>query len=44
MRKLASFLFVSLAGVVEAPNKYVRDDVFEDFPELIDDIYALGKP
>ena len=35
MRKLASFLFVSLDGVVEAPNKYVRDDLFEDFPELI---------
>jgi hypothetical protein len=35
MRKLSSFLFISLDGVVESPNKYVRSDVFEDFPELI---------
>jgi dihydrofolate reductase len=35
MRKLASFLFISLDGVVEAPDKFVRDDVYEDFPELI---------
>lgn len=35
MRKLTSFLFMSLDGVVEAPNTYVRSDVFEDFPTLI---------
>jgi dihydrofolate reductase len=35
MRKLTSFLFISLDGVVEAPNKYVRSDVFEDILELI---------
>jgi dihydrofolate reductase len=35
MRKLTSFLFVSLDGVVEAPNKFVRADVFEDVIALI---------
>jgi dihydrofolate reductase len=35
MRKLVSFLFISLDGVVEAPNKYMRSDLFEDLPELI---------
>lgn len=35
MRKLTSFLFMSLDGVVEAPNTYVRPEVFEDFPALI---------
>jgi dihydrofolate reductase len=35
MRKLTSYLFISLDGVVEAPDKYVRSDVFQDFPELI---------
>ncbi len=35
MRMLTSFLFISLDGVVEAPNKYVRSDLYEDFPSLI---------
>ena len=35
MRKLTSFLFMSLDGVVEAPDTYVRPDLFEDFPALI---------
>lgn len=35
MRKLMSHLFVSLDGVVEAPDKCVRRDVHEDFPEFI---------
>jgi dihydrofolate reductase len=35
MRKLVSFLFMSLDGVVEAPDQYVRSDVYQDFPELI---------
>jgi dihydrofolate reductase len=35
MRKLTSFLFISLDGVVEAPNKFVRDDVFDDLISLI---------
>ncbi len=35
MRKLTSVLFISLDGVVEAPNRFVRDDVYADFPSLI---------
>jgi dihydrofolate reductase len=35
MRKLTSCLFISLDGVVEAPNRFVRDDLYADFPSLI---------
>lgn len=35
MRKLTSHLFISLDGVVEAPDTFVRPDVYADFPELI---------
>lgn len=35
MRKLTSFLFMSLDGVVEAPHTYVRPELFADFPALI---------
>lgn len=35
MRKLTSFLFISLDGVVESPDTFVRANVYEDFPELI---------
>lgn len=35
MRKLASFLFMSLDGVVEAPHGFSRSEVFEDFSPLI---------
>lgn len=35
MRKLTSFLFISLDGVVEAPNTFVRPNVFNDIIELI---------
>jgi dihydrofolate reductase len=35
MRKLVSDLFISLDGVVEAPDKYVRSDLYKDFPDLI---------
>jgi dihydrofolate reductase len=35
MRKLTTCLFISLDGVVEAPNTFVRPNVYEDFPELI---------
>jgi dihydrofolate reductase len=35
MRKLTSFLFMSLDGVVEAPHLYVGPDLYEDFPALI---------
>ena len=34
MRKVTSFLFISLDGVVEAPDKFVRSDLYEDFPPL----------
>ena len=37
MRKLVSTLFVSLDGVVEAPDKYVRSDMYEDFPAEVDE-------
>ena len=40
MRKLTSFLFISLDGVVEAPNTFVRADVFDDIIELIGDTVA----
>jgi dihydrofolate reductase len=35
LRKLTSFLFISLDGVVESPNTFVRPNVYADFPELI---------
>lgn len=35
MRKLTGFLFSSLDGVIESPNKYVRDHVFQDLISLI---------
>ena len=35
MRKLTSFLFISVDGVVEAPNRFVRGDVFDDLISLI---------
>jgi dihydrofolate reductase len=35
MRQLVSFLFISLDGVVEAPDQFVRSDVYEDFDDLI---------
>lgn len=34
MRTLTSFLFISLDGVVEAPNEWVRGDLYEDFDPL----------
>jgi len=40
MRKLTSFLFISLDGVVEAPNRFVRDDVFQDLLSLIGETIA----
>ncbi len=35
MRKLTSFLFMSLDGVVEAPDTFVRPEAYEDFGALI---------
>jgi len=40
MRKLTSFLFISLDGVVESPNRYVRDDVYQDLLSLIGETIA----
>jgi dihydrofolate reductase len=35
MRKLMSFHFMSLNGVIEAPQIFVRPDLYQDFPTLI---------
>ncbi|TFW32924.1 dihydrofolate reductase family protein [Massilia horti] len=35
MRKLVSYLIISLDGVVEAPDKYARQELYPDFPDLI---------
>lgn len=49
MRKLISHLFISLDGVVEAPDKYVRSDLYEDLPDFTDitvseqDAVLLGR-
>lgn len=36
MRKLVSSLFISLDGVVESPDEFVRPEMYEDFPEELD--------
>ena len=49
MRKLVSFLFMSLDGVVEAPQNFVRQGLFEDISDLIaetikeQDAVVLGR-
>lgn len=49
MRKLTSTLFISIDGVVESPDKYVRSDMYEDFPAELDaalseqDAVLLGR-
>lgn len=40
MRKLTSFLFMSLDGVVEAPHVFVRPELYEEFPALIGETIA----
>ena len=40
MRKLTSTLFISLDGVVEAPEKFLRDDLYEDLDPLIGESIA----
>lgn len=35
MRKLVSYLFISVDGVVEAPDKFLRDDLYQDLEPLI---------
>lgn len=34
MRKLVSHLFISLDGVVEAPNRFMRDDLYRDLDQF----------
>ena len=49
MRKLVSFHFMSLDGVVEAPQNFVRQGLFEDIADLIgetideQDAVVLGR-
>jgi len=40
MRKLTSFLFISLDGVVESPDTFVRPNVYDDIGELIRETIA----
>lgn len=40
LRKLSSFLMMSLDGVVEAPNIFVRQGLYGDITELIREIIA----
>ena len=40
MRKVTSFLFISLDGVVEAPDKFVRSELYEDFDPLTAEMIA----
>jgi dihydrofolate reductase len=40
MRKLTSYLFISLDGVVEAPNAFLRDDLYQDLDLFIDETLA----
>jgi dihydrofolate reductase len=38
MRKLISYLFISVDGVVEAPDRFLRDDLYRDLAPLDDTI------
>ena len=40
MRKVTSYLFISLDGVVEAPDTFVRSDLYEDFDPLTAEMIA----
>ena len=40
MRRLTSFPLISLDGVVESPNAFVRLNVFDDIIELIRETIA----
>ena len=42
MRKLTSHLFISLDGVVEAPDRFLRDDLYQDL-SLLDDETVGGQ-
>ncbi|MCA8896759.1 MAG: hypothetical protein KDA48_15990, partial [Amphiplicatus sp.] len=38
MRKLISYLFISVDGVVETPNRFLREDLYQDLDPLDDTI------
>src|SRR5262245_52874915 len=40
MRKVTSYLFISLDGVVEAPDTFVRSDLYEDCDALTAEMIA----
>lgn len=40
MRTLSAFLFMSLDGVVEAPERFLHRDAYEDLPALIGETIA----
>ncbi len=40
MRKLIAHLFISVDGVVEAPDTFVRPNLYADFDELMEDFVA----
>jgi dihydrofolate reductase len=40
MRKLTSHLFISLDGVVEAPDRFLREDLYRDLPLVSDETIA----
>ena len=40
MRKVTSYLFISLDGVVEAPDTFVRSELYEDFDPLTAEMVA----
>lgn len=42
MRKLTSHLFISLDGVVEAPDRFLRDDLYQDL-SLFDEETVTGQ-
>ncbi len=37
MRRLIATLFMSVDGVVESPDKFVRGEMYEDFPQELDE-------
>ena len=41
MRKLTAYVFMSLDGVIEAPDSYIRPEAYPDFSTLIDQ--TLGE-
>ncbi|NIR58626.1 MAG: dihydrofolate reductase family protein, partial [Gammaproteobacteria bacterium] len=40
MPKLTSYLFISLDGVVEAPDRFLRSDLYQDLDLFFDETLA----